>query len=149
MKNRALSIAVTSALLVACGESTPDFPLQTRYVLTWSCTGDCSIPFPYTGYEQMVLRGGDGAFEAHFLGESCTAVTSCQLETGPCVSVPGDAVERLDCSSLAACGVEGESLPGLVLCSSTQEGMEAEPIEVADPDSGDQARYDLHVRVWR
>lgn len=152
MTKRELLFALSAALAAACGGgSTDDFPIPTRYILTWTCSsGDCSIQFPYAAYEQMVLRdSGGGEFEANFFGASCSAVTSCQLETGPCASVAGEMVDQLACAPLAACGVEGESLSGLVLCSDTESEMEAEPIEVSDPDSGEQARYDLHVQIFR
>jgi len=151
MTNRALLIALASLLAACSGDSTPDFPIQTRYLLTWTCSaGDCSIEFPYTDYQQMVIReSGDDTFDASFFGASCSAVASCRLEAGPCASVAGDMVDQLVCSSLAACGVDGESLPGFVLCRDGDSELEAEPIEVSDPDSGDSASWDLHVQLFR
>jgi hypothetical protein len=151
---RIVTLVAAGSSLLACGgdSSEPDFPFASIYALDWQCEGECGAPFPYTDYDKMEVRDGEGdGFAAIFVGPSCAASNLvCQLDTAPCPEADGEAVDVLACSPLPACGAGagGEQLSGLTFCrGGTESELDANALSVGDPGSGGQAIYRLHATV--
>lgn len=148
-------LALLAALpaLGACASSGDlTFPIRTLYELQWDCSGQCDLPFPYTGYEFFVLSGDEDADEVTlaFQGTGCDEAgqVTCALGTATCGS-GGEPVEALECEGgLPACDAAGEALGAVVLCRvGSSLDMESEEIVVDDPDSDDQAVHQLRALV--